>query len=259
MRRRLALAINIILTMLLASAAQGQVSEPQATTQIQKTFVLGRQIAKELERSDGLINDPAIANYVQQLANRLTGAAGEAAIEVRITRGSDWYASLLPQRVLYISGSLLERIENEAELAGLLAHELAHLQRTIAPAQSQVLLPLCVLASQVMPTAWSEGRRESEESATAAAVSTLRNAGYEPSAVLDLFSKLAYERPAWAKAISPEDLLTLRASLEAEIPPASGYRIDSSEFMRQHARVAAALGHADSNRSARNRPTLTRR
>ena len=86
--------------------------------------------------------------------------------------------------------------------------------------------------------------REPERQATAAAISDLKAAGYEPSAILDLLSKLVYEHPVWAKALPSEELLNFRAALETETPPTAGYRIDSSEFMQQHAKLVTALGHA---------------
>jgi hypothetical protein len=141
---------------------------------------------------------------------------------------------------------LLERIENEAELAGLLAHQRAHargVRIATAPKQGlEVRLPMCVLASP-FTLGRSDETREPEQQATAAAINNLKAAGYEPSAILDLLSKLVYEQPVWAKAIPPEDLLRFRATLETETPPAKGYVIDSSEFVQQHVKLVMALGH----------------
>jgi len=235
---------------LVVDSARTQVPRPETSTQIQRQFVLGRHLAGALEGRDGRINDQAMAAYVQGIANRLARATSGKAFEVRITQGSDQYAYLLPQGVLYISGGLLKRVETEAELAGLLAHQLAHMRGTMAPAQSQVTTslpwPSCILSSRIAPTIWSQDRRQSELLATQAAVNLLSGTGYEPSAVLDLLSKLAYEHPAWAEAILPDDLINLRAIVETESLPQDGYKIDSSEFVRQHAKVEAALKPARS-------------
>jgi hypothetical protein len=50
----------------------------------------------------------------------------------------------------------------------------------------------------------------------------LKAAGYDPEGLLDLFSKLAYEHPAWAQAIDSEDLLNQRSAIEGEEPPPGG-------------------------------------
>jgi predicted Zn-dependent protease len=246
MRRWSWLVSSLAFIAVLPGSAHSQVSGPETPAQIRKEFVLGQQLAGELERKDGRINNPAIVDCVQRIANRLAGATGGKALDVRITQGSDRYAYLLPHGVLYISGALLERVESEAEIAGLLAHQLAHLRQQ----------PACVLASAA-PFRSVEDRRESELLATKAAIETLRSAGYEPSAVLDLLSKLAYEHPAWAKAIVPEDLLHLRSIVETDVPPQAGYLIDSSQFAQLHASVLEALGHAPRRRLS-PRPTLVR-
>ena len=252
MRRRNLLVAGLSFLAVLADSTRGQISGPQTSAQIRKEFVLGQRLAEDLERKDGRFDDPVIVGYVQGIENRLAGAIGVDAAEVRISRSSDRYAWLMPHGVLYISFALLERVESEAELAGLLAHQLAHVRETFVPSQVQAIIPTlwpaCALASQILPFRRGEGRREPEMEATKAAIQTLSVAGYEPYAVLDLLSKLAYEHPAWAKAIVPEDLLNLRAivesNVEIDIPPQAGYMINSSEFIQQHARLVAATGHA---------------
>jgi predicted Zn-dependent protease len=239
---------------ILADPARCQVAPPDgSSSQIRKDWALGQHLAQDLERRDGRFNDPAIVDYLQRIENQIAFAVGGKPLEVRVTRGSDRYALLLPHDVLYLSSSLLERIESEAELAGLLAHQLAHAREVriaTAPRQGlEVRLPKCVLASP-FTFGRSDEMRESELQATAAAVENLNAAGYEPSAVLDLLSKLVYEHPAWARAIPPEDLLKFRAALEPDTPPAKGYLIDSSEFMREHAKLVTAVGHAARKRRA---------
>jgi hypothetical protein len=233
---------------LLADPARCQVGPPNSSSsQIQKDWALGHRLAQDLERRDGRVDDPAIAGYLQRIENRIALAIGGKSLEVRVTRGSDRYASLLPHGVLYLSGSLLERIENEAELAGLLAHQLAHARMdsiAAAPRQGlEVRLPKCVLASP-FTLGRSDEMRELELQATEAAITGLKAARYEPSAILDLLSKLVYEHPVWAKVIPSEELLNFRTALETDALPAKGYVIDSSEFMKQHAKLMTVLGHA---------------
>lgn len=178
---------------------------------------------------DGSIADPSILNYVQSLADRLAHFSALKPVRIQISRSPDFYALVLPNGELSISSALLERIESEAELAGLLAHQLAHEAHT----------PPCVLAS---PLRGTDNRRQPERAATESAVRTLRLAGYEPSAVLDLFSKLAYEHPHWAKAIVPDDILDLRVIVESDLPPERGYIVDTSAFVEQHKNLTSSIG-----------------
>lgn len=228
---------------LFAHTATCQVPPGGATPQIKKEWSLAQRVSKDLEHRDGRIDDPAIIPTLQRLESAIASAIGAAPAEVRLTRSFDPYASRLPGGVLYLSAGLLERIENEAELAGLFAHDLAHAREDS-----------CVLASPRAPQ--DADARETERRATATAISYLKAAGYDPAGVLDLLSKLSYEHPAWARAILTEDLLELRAGMEADALPPGEYRIDSSEFQRAHALLKAALGQRVSPDRDFNRPRV---
>ena len=225
-----------------------------------KTLALGEQLAKDLERRDGRTDNPPLLRYTQQIADRLAAAAGGNAFEVRFTDSWEQYANLLPHNVLYISSGFFTRLQSEAELAGLLAHQLAHMPKTAPLTQTDAKIPLivpsCVLAAPSWPMMRADERRESEMVATQRAAEMLKASGYDPSAVLDLLSKLAYEHPVWSRAILPEDLLKLRTILESDAPPKDGFAIDSSEFVRQHANVVAAIRQAAGHSTT---PTLHRR
>jgi predicted Zn-dependent protease len=247
MRRRSSLVACMAL---LACRAPGQSSQPDSS-QISKEFVLGKGIARDLGPRDGNIGGSAIIAYVQAIQDQLARAAGATPLQVRIGQGSEIYASRLSNGEIYISGALLERVENEAELAGLLAHQSAHGVHSTVPNSRST----CALGRGV-PLKSMDERRDSELEATKAAVNILKVAGYEPSAVLDLFSKLAYEHPAWAKAIVPEDLLNLRAIVESDAPPDAGYVIDSSRIVQQHAKIFDILGHGASTPAARSSTSL---
>lgn len=231
----------------LAHVAGRQVPAGDASTQIKKEWELGSRASRDLEKSDGKIEDASIIRYLQRLENKLASPMGAPPAEIRVTRSSEQYVSAADSGVLYISGGLLQRIENEAELAGLLAHELAHAKAASETPEGPGIEEVrdgCVLQANLATPGTEEARerqREGELQATVAAVVCLKIAGYDPTGVLDLFSKLAYEHPAWAKAIVPDDLLALRVKTEAEAIPASGYRIGSSEFVEAHAALETAL------------------
>jgi predicted Zn-dependent protease len=201
--------LRLILCGLLAGSAWGQMSGPGSAGQAQKTFELGGR------SKDATLADPAVPGYVQALENRLAGSGGRKALDVRITQASKVCAGLLPHNVLEISGGLFEGLASEAELIGLLAYE--------------------------FEIAQSPERRHAEYEPVDAAMQAMKAAGYDPSALLDLLSKLAYEHPTWGKGISADDLLVLRAKIEADQLPQAGYLVDSSRFIEQRARVSAAL------------------
>jgi predicted Zn-dependent protease len=173
---------------------------------------------------------------VQRIEDRVAAAAGVKPDQIRVTWGDQWYGFLLPQGVLYLSLGLLERVSSEAELAGLLAHEMA----PKSPKHPGERFEQCVLAAGYLPV--HRRQRASERLATERAMGYMKSSGYDPSALLDLFSQVAYENQLWSKAIVAEDLLSVRAALEAEPDPLGGYAIDGSEFAKYHWRLPGLQG-----------------
>jgi hypothetical protein len=216
------------------------------TSQISKTWELGRRsladqlepFVQHIEHKDHRFDFQELS-YVQQTEDRVAAAAGVRPYEIRITGGGEWYGFLLPQRVFYVSAGLLEHVSSEAELAGLLAHELGH---ELNPKSTTEQFEQCALAAGYLPVRRS--LREAERLATERAIGYMKASRYDPSALLDLFSQVSYENPLWSKAIVGEDLLNMRVALEAEAEPVGGYAIDGSEFVRFQAKLAALLGHS---------------
>ena len=211
----------------------------QPAPQIKMDFAIGKRMTEDLDKTEGRIEDQEIIGFLQGIQNRLATATNTSPIEIRLTPPAELYATLLPNRVLYLSAGMAARADNEGEIAGLLAHELAHAEagwRAAPPGQIKAWAP-CVLGRD----ASSDGFREREQDATRAAVGYLKAVRFDPAAELDLLSKIAYANPRWGKAIVADDLLDLRVQVEAEIPPADGYRLDSSEFARIHKKLVAAL------------------
>ena len=212
-------------------------SNPAA--QASKTWEVGRNLTDQLdllvqriESKDRVLESQyyfAELNYLQQTEDRIAAAAGVKPQEIRVTGASEWYVSLLPQGVLYISVGLLERVSSEAELLGLLAHELGHNPNSTAGPQQQ-----CALGVRYLPV--QRNPRESERRATQQAIGYMKAAHYDPLALLDLLSQISYENQRWSKAVVAQDLLSFRVALEAE--PVDGYVTDDSEFAKFRAKLS---------------------
>ena len=236
MRFRTILAGSAVGLIGLAIPASSQTSPASnSASQVSKTWEIDRSRADQLdpfvrqvEHKDPLVE--FLGDYVQRVEDRIAGAAGVKPNEIRITWGKEWYGFLVPGRRLYLSLGLLGRVSSEGELAGLLSHELAHANPKLGVEFQQ-----CVLAAGYLPL--QRNPRASEGLATQRAIGYMKASGFDPSAMLDVFSKVAYENQRWSKAIVGEDLLKLRVALEAEPEPAGGYAIDGSEFAKFHAKL----------------------
>jgi hypothetical protein len=207
----------LALMLIFATASFGQPS--QGSPQASKTFTIGRPIVGNLQPKDGTLDDAELSAYLKRIADRVVTAGGRTPSEIRIYRSSkeDAHATPgAPRGTFYINAALLERIDNEAELAGLMAYELA-------------------LGGEL-------GSHQRIAAATIA-IDNLKFAGYDPTEMLSLLSILSYEHPTWPGALNSDDLVKFRVKLEAEAAPVADYLVDTSEFRTQHARLVALLGH----------------
>lgn len=232
----------LIVALLHGSVGSGALCQVGSTgdtsTQIRKEWELAGRNPVDLEKKDGSIDDPQILGYLQQLTDSLSNSAALGSLRVRVTRSTGQYAAVSPKRILYISAGLLGSIDDEAELSGLITHKLAHLVLQQQGAASDTSCALDPPPS----SSWPQYMRDREMQATALAVSYLKRAGYDATSLLSLLSRFSYGHPGWARAITSEDLLELRAKLESDGVPPEGYRLDSSGFVQVRAMVVTRLG-----------------
>src|SRR5215831_9630937 len=81
-----------------------------------------------LRTSANLVYDPALNEYVRQIVCRLAGPHCDG-LRVYIVRNPEFNASMAPNGMMLVWTGLLLRMENEAQLAFILGHELGHYLR----------------------------------------------------------------------------------------------------------------------------------
>jgi hypothetical protein len=153
----------------LASLARAQIQDA-GSSEIRKQWVLGEHLARDLEQRAGIVDDVSLLDYLQRIEDRISSAIGANPNQIRVTRSPEKSAALLPNGALYLSSGMLARIETEAELAGLLAHELAHSQRGNRPVPQSggipILFPACIFASRQTPMMLGYRTHDAEVAAT---------------------------------------------------------------------------------------------
>jgi predicted Zn-dependent protease len=174
MRFRTILAGSAVCLIGLAFSASSQTPPASSpTSQVNKTWEVGRSLADQLDPFIRHVEhkDPRedlLGDYVQRVEDQVAAAGGVTPSQIRITRGSKWYGFIIPPAVLYISDGLLERVSSEAELVGLLAHELGHGNENLSVGRFQQ----CILAAGYLPV--QRNPRESERLATRRAVGYMK-------------------------------------------------------------------------------------
>ena len=93
----------------------------------EKEIALGKQMAQEVEREAKIIEDPVIAEYVNRVGQNLVrNSDAKVPFTIKVVDSEEVNAFALPGGFFFVNSGLVLRADNEAELAGVMAHEIAH-------------------------------------------------------------------------------------------------------------------------------------
>ncbi|MFN7947265.1 MAG: M48 family metallopeptidase [Blastocatellia bacterium] len=256
---------------------------------LDKEVALGRQLAAETDQSLQFITDPLITEYVNRVGqNIVLHSDSKIPFTIKVVDSPDVNAFALPGGNLYVNRGLIEAAENEAELAGVMAHEVAHVAARHGMEQvskgtlvNYASIPLIFLggwggyivqqvAGLAVPLTFLKFSRGAEKEADLLGAQYMWASGYDPNALITFFEKLQEKnkkKPGTiAKAFSThpltEDRIKEVRKLLERFPEKSEYQMSSSEFQQVKNRLIALHGGRntigpDSNNSGR--PTLKRR
>jgi predicted Zn-dependent protease len=208
--RRLWIFWLILTCLSTAAAADGQFAQDPSKRDIQALMEAARADEKRLEQSDVLYRDSKLEAYVNQVAMRLVATVPEydGGFRVKVIKDPHLNAFTYPDGFCCVCTGILARLENEAQLAALLAHEIVHyinhhavngirrLQHQHDPAVGDAADEDTVssaLMLQGVECTWSGYRHEAELEADREGLKLMMQAGYNPYEALRLFGHLAEE------------------------------------------------------------------
>src|SRR5689334_9233254 len=94
---------------------------------LEKEIALGKQLAQEVERQAKIIDDPIIAEYVNRVGQNLVrNSDAKVPFTIKVLDTEEINAFALPGGFFFVNSGLMLKAESEAELAGVMAHEIAH-------------------------------------------------------------------------------------------------------------------------------------
>src|SRR5678809_1766258 len=94
---------------------------------LEKEIGLGKQLAQEVERQAKIIDDPVIAEYVNRVGQNLVrNSDAKVPFIIKVLDSEEVNAFALPGGFFFVNSGLILKADNEAELAGVMAHEIAH-------------------------------------------------------------------------------------------------------------------------------------
>jgi predicted Zn-dependent protease len=272
----------------------GFISKISGSTE--KEVRLGRELAAEIDRQAKFVDDPVITEYVNRVGqNIVLHSDAKVPFTIKVIDSDEVNAFALPGGFFYVNKGLLLAADNEAELAGVMAHEIAHVaaRHAVENQTKASLLEYLAIGGSIFlggipgmiyqNTAglgllglFMKFSRGAEEEADKLGVQYMYAAGYDPGAMATMFEKLEAKnkkKPGFiARAFSthpaPPDRRAAAIALAARFPEHEEYVISSSEFQRAKGRLlrlsnarASTAGSiaASEDGNAPGRPTLKRR
>jgi Zn-dependent protease with chaperone function len=258
----------------------------------EKEMQVGRQLALEVEQQAKLVEDELVTEYVNRVGqNIVLHSDAKVPFTIKVIDTDEVNAFALPGGFFFVNKGLILAADNESELAGVMAHEIAHVaarhameNQGKAQAMNYGMLAGIIFGGGIISTVLQNGggilgalgmmkfTRGAEEEADRLGVQYLYASGYDPTGMATMFEKLASQNKKKPNAIAklfsshPQSLDRRDASLAlvARFPEKDEYVISTSEFQRVKAHLmrlsnAKAGVTSDIDDTESSKPTLKRR
>lgn len=254
---------------------------------IEKEIRIGKEYAQQLEQSMRMVQDPTVNEYVNRIGQNLVrNSDAKVPFTIKVVDDDSVNAFALPGGFFYVNSGLILAADEEAELAGVMAHEIAHVAArhatrgaTRAELANLLSLPLIFVGGGIgyaareavgigLPMTFLKFSRGFEAEADYLGLQYMYKADYDPNAFVNFFEKLqAQEKKkpgTLAKAFSthpqtPDRIQKSQQEIATILPPRDQYIVTTSEFDQVKARLAAIENrhHLDDQKD-KNKPTLRR-
>lgn len=254
---------------------------------LEKEIALGKGLAQDIERHAKIIDDPVVAEYVNRVGQNLVrNSDAKVPFTIKLIDSQEVNAFALPGGFFFVNSGLMLRAESESELAGVMAHEIAHVaarhgtrQATKGQVVNYATIPLWFLggwtgfairqaAGFAIPMGFLKFSRGAESEADLLGLQYMYKTGYDPSSFIDFFEKMQADekrRPGtMAKLFSSHpphgDRIGKTQKRIAELLPSKPeYVVTTSEFLEVRNRLQSmTLRSKKGPEEDPNRPTLRR-
>jgi predicted Zn-dependent protease len=254
---------------------------------LESEIKLGREYAQQVEASAKLVQDPVINEYVNRIGQNLVrNSDAQVPFTIKVIDSDEVNAFALPGGFFYVNSGLILAADEEAELAGVMAHEIAHVaahhyarQMTRAQWARLGTIPLIFVGGGIgyavyeaagfgIPLTFMKFQRNFEAEADYLGLQYMYKSGYDPQAFVSFFEKLeAKEKKkpgTLAKAFAshpqtPDRIEKSQEEIGRILPARAQYVVSTSEFDDVKSRLAVIENrHKVLNDKEGARPSLRR-
>ena len=254
---------------------------------VEKQIAMGKQFAQQVESSSKLVTDPKVTEYINRIGQNLVrNSDSKVPFTIKIIDSDEVNAFALPGGFFYVNSGLILAADNESELAGVMAHEIAHVaachvarEQTRGELANLATIPLIMVGgglgyavqgamSLALPMTFLKFSRGFEAQADYLGLEYMYKSGYDPQSFIAFFEKvdaLQKKKPGFMSKTfethpqTPDRISKSQEEISTVLPPRPEYMLDTSEFEDVKARLAAIENRRKvDNSKDTNRPTLRR-
>jgi predicted Zn-dependent protease len=253
---------------------------------IEREIRMGKSYAMQIEQSMKMVQDPVVNEYVNRIGQNLVrNSDAKVPFTIKVVDADDINAMALPGGFFYVNSGLILAADDEAELAGVMAHEIAHVclrhatrGQTRADIANIMTIPLIFVGGGIgyaareaagigLPMTFLKFSRGFEAEADYFGIQYMYKAGYDPNEFVNFFEKIqAQEKKkpgTFAKAFAthpqtPDRIEKSQEEIAKILPARDQYIETTSEFNEVKARLASIENRHKVDDGNPNKPTLRR-
>lgn len=253
---------------------------------IEKEIALGKRMAQDVERHSKIVDDPVIAEYVNRVGQNLVrNSDAKVPFTIKLIDSADVNAFALPGGFFFVNSGLMLRAESESELAGVMAHEIAHVaarhgtrQATKGQLVQIASIPLLFIggwtgygiyqaSSFLIPMTFLKFSRGMESEADFLGVQYLYKSGYDPTSFIDFFEKMLADEKRKPGTMSKlfrshpphgSRIRKTQKNIEKLLPSRPEYVVNTSEFLQVKSRLEQLVLRRKETSDDPNKPRLRR-
>jgi predicted Zn-dependent protease len=258
---------------------------------LEKEAQIGRQLAAEIDQQAKFITDPLITEYINRVGQNIAlRSDAKIPFTIKVIDSADVNAFALPGGFLYVNSGLVLAADNESEIAGVMAHEIAHVAARHGVEQQSkgrlfqwLSIPLIFVGgplgaivnnavSILVPLTFLKFTRGAEEEADRLGLQYMWAAGYDPTSMMSFFEKLKSKekrKPGTIEKVfsthpATGDRIEKARKLLVRFPEREEYTVSTSDFNAVKDRMIAITNQSklqsgeSAGPSLKRKPTLKR-
>ncbi len=253
---------------------------------LEREISLGKGLAQEVERSSKLIDDPVVTEYVNRVGQNLVrNSDAKVPFTIKVIDSDEVNAFALPGGFFYVNSGLILRAQEESELAGVMAHEIAHvaarhgtknatkgeiMQWASIPAMIFIPYSMAGYAmyqglNLAIPLTFLKFSRDAEKEADFLGLQYMYKAGYDPNSYVTFFERIQADekrRPGTIPKVfsthppTPDRIENTQKEIARILPAKQEYLVTTSEFDSVKSRLRNIMFSRKATDNAPGKPTL---